>query len=70
MVEEEGASVGEADVLVCEAFALGEVGWEGEDIVVNLASGGALWHRCSEKWRVDWEVEVDLRRSSAPGPIV
>lgn len=40
MVEEEGAAVGEADVLGCEVFA---VGGEGEDLVVVLR-GGAFWH--------------------------
>ena len=36
MVEEEGAPVGEADVLVCEGFGFGGGGWEGEDLVVVL----------------------------------
>lgn len=39
MVEEEGAPVGEADVAVCEVFAVGRVGWEGEDLVVVLGVG-------------------------------
>lgn len=43
MVEEEGAAVGEADVLVCEGFACGGVGGEGEDFVVVLRVG-AFWH--------------------------
>lgn len=43
MVEEEGAAVGKADVLVREVFACGGVGWEGEDLVVVLGVG-AFWH--------------------------
>ena len=49
MVQEECAPVGEANVLICEVFALGGVGWEGEDFVVGLAAAGAFWHRCSEE---------------------
>lgn len=45
VVEEEGAAVGEADVLVCEVFCFGRVGWEGEDFVVVLR-GDAFWHGC------------------------
>lgn len=45
VVEEEGAAVGEADVLVCEVFCFGGVGWEGEDFVVVLR-GDAFWHGC------------------------
>lgn len=36
MVEEEGAAVGEADVLVCGGFGFGGGEWEGEDFVVVL----------------------------------
>lgn len=39
MVEEEGAAVGVAEVLVCKVFACGGVGWEGEDLVVVLSVG-------------------------------
>lgn len=41
VVEEEGAAVGEADIAVCEVFA---VGGEGEDFVVVLRRGGGFWH--------------------------
>ena len=56
MVEEEGAAVGEADVLVREVFACGGVGWEGEDLVVVLGVG-AFWHGYSTTdGRVDQKV--------------
>ena len=44
MVKEEGAAVGEADVLVRDVFACGGVGWEGKDLVVVLG-GAAFWLR-------------------------
>ena len=45
MVEEEGAAVGDADVLVCEVFGFGGERWEGEDFVVVLGVG-AFGHGC------------------------
>lgn len=58
MVEEEGAAVGEADVLVREVFACGGVGWKGEDLVVVLGVG-AFWHgyhqweKSTRRWDLD-----------------
>lgn len=46
MVKEEGAAVGEPDVLFGEVFAWGGFRWESEDLVVVLGIG-AFWHR----WR-------------------
>ena len=55
VVEEEGAAVGEPDVLFCQGLA--RVGGEGEDLVVVRCVGGALGHfsqagRSTGMW--DW----------------
>ena len=43
VVEEEGAAIGVADVIVCEVFACRNAGWETEDFVMILG-GGSFWH--------------------------